>query len=107
MEAGMSLGDLWMRLQKASALGLDLLQHIEGGKDPIGQRLVGKWPQSGSLLHFWGIGRQEHQVDPLWELEPSTAVPASTIKDQQDVFVWPCSHFLGKSGEARGRRPPR
>ena len=39
MEAGMSLDDLWMRLQKASALGLDLLQHIEGGKDPIGQRL--------------------------------------------------------------------
>ena len=102
MEAGMSLDDLWVRLQPAAALGLDLLQFIQGGEDPIGQRLVGKWPQSLSGLHFWGIGRQEHQVDPLWELEPSTAVLSSTIKDQQDLFVWPCSHLLGKSCQGAG-----
>src|SRR5215469_10785681 len=91
MEAGMSLDDLWMRLKPAAALSLNLFQFIEGGKDPIGQWLVRKRPEPFSRLHFWGIRRQEHQVDALRQCKSSTAVPAGTIQDQHDLFVWPCS----------------
>ncbi len=41
----MSLDDLWVRLKPAAALGLDLFQLIQGGEDPIGQRLVGERPE--------------------------------------------------------------
>ena len=107
MEAGMGLDDLRVSLQPAAAFGLDLFQLVERGEDPIGQWLVGKRPESLGGLHLWGIRRQEHQVDPLGQRESSTAVPASTIQYQHDVFVWPCSHFLGKRGKPRGRRPQR
>jgi len=114
MEAGMSLDPLWMHLKPTTALGLDLLQFIQGGEDPIGQWLVGKGPQSLSGLHLWGIRGQEHQVDPLRQLESSTAVPPGTIQNQPDLVVWPCSHLLGKSGQGegedlnadRGQEPP-
>src|SRR5579885_995499 len=114
MEAGMSLDPLWMHLKPTTALGLDLLQFIQGGEDPIGQWLVGKGPQSLSGLHLWGIRGQEHQVDPLRQLESSTAVPPGTIQNQPDLVVWPCSHLLGKSGQVegedlnadRGQEPP-
>ena len=102
MEAGMSLDDLWMRLKPAAALSLDLFQLIEGGEGPIGQWLVRKRPEPLSGLHLWGIRRQEHQVDALRQVESSTAVPAGTIQDQHDLFVWPCSYLLRKSGQGKG-----
>src|SRR5690242_4543186 len=98
----MGLDDLRMRLQPAAAFSLNLFQLIEGGEDPIGQWLVGKWPQSLRGLHLWGIGRQEQQMDALGQGESSTAMPASTIEHQHDVFVWPCSYFLSKSGQSEG-----
>ena len=107
MEAGMGSDDLRVRLQPAAALSLDLFQLVERGEDPIGQWLIAKWPEALGRLHLWGIRRQEHQVDPLRQCESSTAVPASTIQDQHDAFVWACFHFLGKSGKPRGRRPQR
>ena len=115
MEAGMSLDDLWMRLKPAAALSLNLFQFIEGGKDPIGQWLVRKRPEPFSRLHFWGIRRQEHQVDALRQCKSSTAVPAGTIQHQHDRFVWPCSHpplakAESRQGEDltafRGHEPP-
>jgi len=45
MEAGMSLEHLRVRLKPAAPLGLDLFQLIQGGEDPIGQRLVGERPE--------------------------------------------------------------
>ena len=99
MEAGMGLDDLRVRLQPAAAFGLDLFQLVERGEDPIGQRLVRKRPEPLRRLHLWGIRRQEHQVDPLWQLKSSTAVPAGTIENQHDLFVWSCAHLLGKSGQ--------
>jgi hypothetical protein len=98
----MSLDDVRVCLQPAAALGLNFFQLIEGGEDPIGQWLVGKRPEPLSGLYLWAIGRQEHQVDPLGQGESSTAVPASTIEHQHDLFVWPCSHLLGKSGQGEG-----
>ena len=81
MEAGMSLYHLWVRLKPAAPLGLDLFQLIQRGEDPIGQRLVGERPEPRSLLHLWGIGWQEDQMQPLWQFEVSTAVPPSAIQD--------------------------
>jgi hypothetical protein len=102
MEAGMGLDDLRVRLQPAAAFGLDLFQLVERGEDPIGQRLVRKRPEPRSLLHLWGIRRQEHQVDPLWQLKSSTAVPAGTIENQHDLFVWSCAHpLLAKAARTR------
>ncbi len=95
----MGLDDRRVPLQPATALSLDLFQLIEGGEDPIGQWLVRKRPEPLSGLHLWGIRRQEHQVDPLRQFESSTAVPPGTIQNQHDLFVWPCSHLLGKSGQ--------
>ena len=97
MEAGMSLDDLWMRLKPAAALSLNLFQFIEGGKDPIGQWLVRKRPEPRSLLHLWGIGWQEHQVDAESKPQLSAAMPPCPIKNQHDWFVWSCSHLLGKN----------
>src|SRR5215469_17801635 len=88
----MSLNDLWVRLQPAAALGLDLFQFIQRSEDPIGQWLIGKRPEPFSGLYLGRIRRQEHQVDPLRQGESSTAVPSGTIQDQHDLFVWPCSH---------------
>jgi hypothetical protein len=45
MEAGMSLDHLRVRLKPAEPLGLDLSPLIQGGEDPIGQRLVGERPE--------------------------------------------------------------
>ena len=98
----MGLDDLRVRLQPAAARSLDLFQLIEGSEDPIGQWLVRKRPEPLSGLHLWGIRRQEHQVDPLWQYESSTAVPPGTIQNQHDLFVWPCSHPpLAKAARAR------
>ena len=107
MEAGMSLDDLRVRLQPAAPLSLDFFQLIEGSEDPIGQWLVRKRPEPLSGLHLGGIRWQEDQVDPLRQFESSTAVPPGTIQNQHDVFVWPCSHLLSKSGKPRGRRLQR
>ena len=102
MEAGMGLDDLRVSLQPAAAFGLDLFQLVERGEDPIGQWLVGKRPEPLGRLHFWRIRWQERQVDPLWQLQSGTAVPASTIQYQHDVFVWPCSYLLSKCGQGLG-----
>jgi hypothetical protein len=102
MEAGMSLDNLRVLLQPAAAFGLDLLQLFERGEDAIGQWLVGKRPEPLRGLHLWRIRWQERQVDPLGQCESRTAVPAGTIQHEDDVFVWPCSSFLGKSGQGEG-----
>jgi hypothetical protein len=99
----MGLDDLRVRLQPAAARSLDLFQLIEGSEDPIGQWLVRKRPEPRSLLHLWGIRRQEHQVDPLWQYESSTAVPPGTIQNQHDLFVWPCSRPPLAKAESRER----
>ena len=62
MEVGMSPDRLWVRLKPTAPLGLDLFQLIQGGEDPIGQRLVGKRPEPLGGLHLGGIRWQEHQV---------------------------------------------
>lgn len=102
MEASMSLDNLWMRLKPTAPLGLDLFQLIQGGEDPIGQRLVGKRPEPLGGLHLGGIRWQEHQVDAFRKPQLSTAVPACTIKNQHDWFVWSCSHLFGKHGQGAG-----
>jgi hypothetical protein len=98
----MSVYHLWVRLKPAAALSLDLFQFIQRGEDAIGQRLVRKRPQPLGRLHLWRIGWQEQQVDTLWELELSTAVPPCPIQNQHDLFVWSCSHLVGKSGQGAG-----
>jgi len=98
----MSLDDCRVCLQPAAAFNLDLFQLVKRGEDPIGQRLVGKRPEPLRGLHLWGIRRQEHQVDPLWQFESCTAVPASPIQHEHNVFVWPCSHPpLANAAKAR------
>src|SRR5437667_11216723 len=102
MEAGMSAYDLWVRLKPAATRGLDLFQLMQRGEDAIGQRLVGKWPEPLGGLHLWRIGWQEHHLDALRQRQLSTAMPARPIKDQHDLFVRPCSHFLRKRSQGAG-----
>jgi hypothetical protein len=98
----MSADHLWVRLKPAAPLGLDLFQLIEGGEDPIGQRLVGKWPEPLGGLHLRGIRWQEHQVEAFRKPHLSTALPPCTIKNQHERFVGACSHLVGKGGQGTG-----
>ena len=75
----MSLHDLRVGLQPTAAFSLNLFQLIGRGEDAIGQWFVGKRPEPLCRLHLWRIWRQEHQLDPLGQLESTTAVPPSTM----------------------------
>src|SRR5436190_13545992 len=99
MEAGVSLDDLWVRLEPAAPFGLHLFQLLQGGEDPIGQWLVGERPEPLSRLYLRRIRRQEDQVDAFGKPQLSTAMPACSIKDQHDLFVQPCSYLFGKGSQ--------
>jgi hypothetical protein len=97
-----SLYDLWMNLEPPTALSLHLLQLVERGKDSIGQRLIGKRPESLGRLDFRRIGRQEDQMDALGKPKVSTTVPSCPIEDEHDLFVWPRSNLLSENGQRSG-----
>lgn len=98
----MSANDLWMGLKPAAALDLDLLQFIERREDSVGERLVGKRPEPLGRLDLGRIRWQERQVDALWKLQVSTAMPSGPIQNQHDLFGESCSHLVGKSRQGAG-----
>jgi hypothetical protein len=46
---------------------------------------------------------QEQEMQPFRNLKIGTLVPASLIQDQEQVFIWPHSLFLGESREREGK----
>lgn len=52
-------------LEGDTAGGLGILQVVDRGEMPIGQRGVGEWPEMFSGLQFWGVGWQKQQVEVI------------------------------------------
>ena len=76
------------RLEGNTAGGLSILQVIDRGKMPIGQRGVGEWPEVFGRLEFRRIRRQEQQVHMLGNAQLAAGMPSCTIQHQHDLLLW-------------------
>ena len=78
---------VWVVGEDTAALGEDLIEVIEGFEVLIGKGLVRQWPQAFGGLDFGRIGRQEHQLHPVRDVQVLGDVPAGPVQDQDDVLV--------------------
>ena len=88
--------DLRLVLQQDTALDLGSLQFVERMKRPVGDALVGEWPQALTGLQVGRIGRQEEQMDAFGYHELLAAMPASLIEHQQHPLGGACADSLGE-----------
>ena len=64
-EQGGRADEIGAGLQRDAALGLGVLQRLDGGEVPVDQHGVGERPQMFGRLQFGGMGRQKEQMDML------------------------------------------
>ena len=99
MEEGVLSDEVRLLLEVETARCLHLLERREIGKAPVGQRLIGQWPEMLRRLQFGGVGRQEDEVDACRDLNRLPGVPARAIEHQQDLLGGTCPHIPSKGGE--------
>ena len=100
MVGGPTPNNLWMSLQPAAAISLDLFQLVKRSEQPVNQRLIGERPQTFCGLQLGRMGWQKEQMKPFWNHEIPTLVPASLIQHQENLLVRPRALFLCEGGQS-------
>ncbi len=103
MKGGPPTNDIRMSLEPTAARGLNVLQIVKRAEDPIGKRLIGERPQAFCGLQLGRMGWQKEQMQPFWNHEITTLVPASLIQDQENLLVRPSALFLYEGGQSEGK----
>ena len=99
METGGRANEVGTRLEGNTACSLGILQVVDRGKMPIGQRSVGEWPEMFGRLELGRIRRQEEQVNMLGNAQLEAGMPARTIQHQHDLPLWASADLARKLGQ--------
>ena len=103
MKGGPPTNDLRMSLEPAATFRLNVLQLVERAEDPIGKRLIGERPQAFCGLQLGRMGWQKEQMQPFWNHELPTLVPARLIQHQENLLVRPRALFPCEGGQREGK----
>src|SRR2546429_5975020 len=87
MKGGRRLDVLWVAQQCLAALQLRLFQLLKGVKVAIGDAFVGQGPESLTWLQLWRIRRQKDEMEPFWDDQLRTAMPACSIQHQDNMLA--------------------
>ena len=88
MEARGRANEVGTGLEGNTAGGLGVLQVIDRGKMPIGQRGVGEWPEVFGRLELGRIRRQEEQMHMLGNAQLEARMPPGAIQDEDNLLRW-------------------
>ncbi len=82
-----------------AAVGLHVLQFVDGGEVAVDERGVGERPQMFGGLQLRRVGRQEEQVDVLGHTQPHAGMPARTVEDEHNLLGQARADLLGERGQ--------
>jgi len=99
MKLRVAANEVGLLLEGETAVGLDCFQCRQALEAPIGERFVGQWPEMLSWLQLRGVGRQEEEMDALWDLDLLAGMPACTVQYQDDPLGESCTDIPGKGGQ--------
>ena len=82
-----STNHLWQLGECATAFCLCVDQGVQIGEMRVHERLIAQRPEPFGRLQFGRVGRQEHYMQPVWQLDLVADMPAGLINDQNDPFA--------------------
>jgi hypothetical protein len=74
-------------LQLCTACQLHLLQFLDRGEMLVDEHRIGQWPQVFGWLELGRIRREEEQMHMLGDLQAHTAMPAGSVKHQDNLLL--------------------